>query len=70
MFNFRSINQVRGQTPFAPPVIFIQGDMSIHDFDREMVNVSIRLAQDLMVDRLVENIIVSMNKNVYATIKN
>ena len=44
--------------------------MSIHDFDREMVNVSIRLAQDLMVDRLVENIIVSMNKNVYATIKN
>ena len=43
--------------------------MAIHDFNRAMVNVSIGLAQDLMVDSLIGNIRVSMNKNGYAKIK-
>ena len=62
VFNPRYINKVRFQTPCAPPVTYIQDDMDIHDFDREMVNVSIRVAQDIMVDRLLNNIRVSMIK--------
>ena len=58
------------QTPCAPPVKYIQHDMDIHDFDRELVNVSIRLAQDLMVDRLIGNIRVYMTKKGYETIIN
>ena len=44
--------------------------MAIHDFDRAMFNVSIGLTQDLMLDRLIGNIRVSMTKGGYATIKN
>ena len=44
--------------------------MSIHDFDGSMVNVSIGLAQYLMVERLIGNIRVYMTKNRYATITN
>ena len=44
--------------------------MTIHDFNRTMVNVSIGLAQDLMVDRLIGNIRVSMTKKGYAKITN
>ena len=44
--------------------------MAIHDFDRAMFNVSIGLTQDLMLDRLIGNIRVSMTKRGYATIKN
>ena len=53
VFNVRSINQVRSQTAFDLPVTYIQYDMAIHEFNREMVNVSIRLSQNLMVDRLI-----------------
>ena len=70
MFNLRLINQVRSQTPCAPPVTYIQDDMATNDFDRGMVNVSIELAQDLIVDRVIWNIKVSMTKKVYAKIKN
>ena len=42
--------------------------MAIHEFDRAMANVSIGLYQDLMVDRLIGNIRVSMNKKVYEKI--
>ena len=69
MFNLRSINQVRSLSPCAQPVTYIQDYMAIHDFNRAMVNVSIGLAQDLMVDSLIGNIRVSMNKNGYAKIK-
>ena len=62
VFNVRSINQVRIQTPYAPHVAHIQDNMDIHDFGRTMVNISIRLAQDLMVDRLIGNIRVCMTK--------
>ena len=70
VFNLRWINQVRSQTPCDPPFTYIQDDMDIHDFDREMVNVSIRISQDLMVDRIIWNIRVSMTKEGYATITN
>ena len=49
MFKLRLINQVRSKTPCAPPVTCIQDDMAIHDFDRAVVNVSIRLAHDIMM---------------------
>ena len=62
MFNLRLNNQVRNQTPCAPPVTYIQDDMAIHDFDRATVNVSFRLYQDIMVDRLIGNIQVSVTK--------
>ena len=62
VFNFRSINQTRSQTPYYPPVTHIQKDMTIHNFDRDIVNVSIGFAQDLMVDRLIGKIKVSMTK--------
>ena len=44
--------------------------MAIHDFGIAMVNVSIGLAQDIMMERLIGNIRVSMNKKGYATITN
>ena len=62
MFNLRSINKVRSQTPYASPVIYIKNDMAIHEFDRAMVYVSIWLSQDIMVERPIGNIRVSMTK--------
>ena len=53
VFNLSSINQLRSQTLCYPPVTHIQDDVAIHDFDIAIVNVSIRIAQDLMVDRLI-----------------
>ena len=70
MFNFRLINQVRIQTTCVPPVTRIQDDMSTHKFNRAMVNVSIRLALDLVADKLIGNMRVSMTNKVYKTIKN
>ena len=70
MFNLRLINKVKSQTPCDPPVIYVQDDMSIHDFDRAMVNVSIRLSQDLVMDKLIWNTRVSMTKKEYARITN
>ena len=70
MLNLRSTNQVRSQTPCDPPVTYIKDDMAIHDFDIAMVNVSIGLAQDLMLDRLIGKIRVFRTKKGYATIKN
>ena len=53
VFNLRLINQVRIQTPCAPPFTYIYDDMAIRDFDGAMVDVSIRLDHDLMLDRLI-----------------
>ena len=69
VFNLRLINQVRSRTPCAPPVICIHDDMGIHDLYRSMVNVSIGLSQDIMLDRLIGNIKFFINRKVYATIK-
>ena len=62
-FKLKSINQVRIQTSCDPPVTYIQGDMTIHEFDRAMMNISIGLSQDLFVERLKGDIWVSMTKN-------
>ena len=70
MFKLRSINHMRSQTPCSPPVTYIQYDMAIHDLDIEIANVSIGLSQDLMVDRLIGNIRVYMNKKGYTAITN
>ena len=70
VFNLSLTNQVRSQTPCDPPVTYIQDDIAIHDFNRSTVNVSIGLAQDLTVDRLIGDIRVFMTKKGYATSKN
>ena len=70
VFNLRFINQVRSQTPCDTPVKNIQDCMEIHDIYRAMVNVSTGLAQDIIVDRLIQNIQVSMTKKGYAKITN
>ena len=44
--------------------------MVIHEFDRVMLNVSFWLAQDLIEDRLIGKIRVSMTKKGYSTIEN
>ena len=44
--------------------------MAIHDLDRAMVTFSFGLAHDLMVERLIVNIRISMTKKGYTTIKN
>ena len=41
--------------------------MVIHEFDIAMANVSIRLAQDLMVDILINNVSVRRTRSGYAT---
>ena len=68
VLKLRSINQVCSQKPCALPVTYIQDYMAIHDFDRDMVDVSIGLTQGLMVDRLIGKTRVSVTKKVYATI--
>ena len=40
--------------------------MEIYDFNRDMINVSIGLAEDITVDRIIGNIRVSISK--YSTI--
>ena len=70
MFNLRLINQVRIKTPCDPLVTHIQDGMFIHYFNRAIVNVSIGLAQDLMVYMLIGNIRVSLNKERYEKITN
>ena len=70
VFNLKLINQVRSQIPCAPYITYIQDDIAIYDFDREMVNLPIGLAQDLIVDRIIGNIRVSRTRKGYATIKN
>ena len=49
----RYINSVESRVPRAPPTIQCIYDSVIHEFDRSMENVSIRLAQDFMVDILI-----------------
>ena len=62
VFNLSYINQMRNQKPCAPPVTCTQDDISVRDFNRSMLNVSIGLSHDLTVDSLIGNIRVSMTK--------
>ena len=70
MLNFRLINKLRSKKPCVPPVACIQDEMAIHDLYRAMVNNSIVLAHDLIVDRLIGNIRVYITKKGYAKITN
>ena len=58
------------KTPYAPPITHIQYDISIHDFNIAMVNVSVGLAHDIIVDRLISNMRVYMTKKGYVIITN
>ena len=49
VFNLRLINKVISQSPYAPPITYIQDYKAIYDSDRAMVNVSIGLAQYIMM---------------------
>ena len=66
----RIICQMHGHSPSAPPVTHIQDDLAIHEFDRALADVSLGLAQDLMVDRLISNVRVSSTTQGYATFTN
>ena len=50
------INIVDIRVPCAPPTIQCRDDPGINELDIAMANVSIGLAQDLMVDRLIRNV--------------
>ena len=51
----------------TPPTILCRYDLVIHDFDIAMANFSIRLAQDLMVDIVINNVRVRRTRRRYAT---
>ena len=61
------INIVESIITSAPPTIQCRYDLLIHEFDIKMANVSIRLAQDLMVDILINNVSVRRTRSGYAT---
>ena len=63
----RYINIVESRIPCAPPTIHCRDDSVIRDFDREMENVSIELAQELMVDILIINVRVKRTRSGFAT---
>ena len=46
----------------STPQVLVQDDMSFHDFDRAMVDVSLSLTQDLLLDRLMANVKVKMSE--------
>ena len=51
----------------TPPTILCRYDLLIHEFDIAMANVSIRLAQDLMIDIEINNVSVRRTRRRYAT---
>ena len=50
------INIVESRVPSAHPMIQCRDDSEIHEFDRAMKNVSIGMAQELMVDILISKV--------------
>ena len=54
----------------APPTIKCRDDLGIHEVDRAMSNVSIVLAQDLMVERLISKVGVKRTRSGFATYTN
>ena len=63
----RYINNVERRVPCAPPTIQCRYDSGIHEFDREMANVSIGLAQELMVGRLISKVRVKITRSGLTT---
>ena len=61
------INIVESIVPCAaPPTIQCKDDSGIHEFDRAMVNFSIGLAQELMVDRLISKVRIKITRGGFA----
>ena len=58
----RYINIVESRVPCAPPTIQCRDDSGIHEFDRAMANVSIGLAQYLMLGILISKVRVKRKK--------
>ena len=59
----RYINIVESRVPCVPPTIQCRDDLVMHDFYRAMVNVSIGMAQDLIVDRLINKVRVKRTRS-------
>ena len=60
------INIVKIRIPSAPPTIQCIYDSGVHKFDIEMENVSIGIAQELMVDILIRNVRVVITRSGYS----
>ena len=63
------INIVESRVPCAPPTIQCRYNLVIRYFGREMGNVSIGLAQDLMVDILIIRVRIKITKSGFTTYK-
>ena len=63
----RYINIVESRVPCAPPIIQCRDNLVIHDFDRAMANVSIGLAEELMVDILIRKVRVKRTRSGFIT---
>ena len=63
----RYINIVDSRIPSAPPTTQCRNDLEINEFDIAMENFSIGIAQDLMVDRIIKNVMVSRTRSRYTT---
>ena len=63
----RYINIVESRVTCAPSTIQRRYDLGIHDLDREMKNISIGLAQDLMLDRSIIRVRVNRTRSGFAT---
>ena len=59
----RYINIVESRVTCTPPAIQCRYDLGIHEFDIEMENVSIGLAQDLMMDRFISKVRVKRKRS-------
>ena len=66
----RHISYIHGYSPTAPPVLQVQDDIGIHEYDRAMAEISTSLAQELMVDRIISKVGTVQRRNGYATITN
>ena len=60
------INIVESKFPYAPPTIQCRYDSVIHEFYIAMANVSIWMAQYLMVDRLISKFRVNRTRSGFA----
>ena len=63
----RYINIVESRVPGAPITIQCRYELRINKFDIAMANVSIGLAQNLMVDRLIRKVRVNRTRSGFAT---
>ena len=63
----RYINIVEIIIPSANPAIQCIYDLRIHDSDRPMSKIFIGIAHEFMVNRLIINVRVSINRSGYAT---